>query len=64
MTDGKRLKALRVKLNLSQKELAKLIGMHSWIPAWESGRCAPPRFIWAAMAKLEDEKKSKVTRRR
>jgi transcriptional regulator with XRE-family HTH domain len=61
MTEGKKLRALRVKLNLSQKQLANLIGMQSWIPAWEAGRCAPPRFVWVAMAKLEAQKRSQKT---
>lgn len=56
MTEGKRLRALRVKLNLSQKQLGNLIGMQSWIPAWESGRCAAPPFVWQALARLEEQK--------
>jgi DNA-binding transcriptional regulator YiaG len=62
MTEGKKLRALRVKLQLSQKDLANLIGMQSWIPAWESGRCVPPRFVWVALAKIEAQKRSRKTK--
>jgi DNA-binding XRE family transcriptional regulator len=57
LSEGKRLKALRTKLQLSQKELASLLGMESWIPAWESGRSTPPPFLWVALAKLEAQQR-------
>jgi DNA-binding transcriptional regulator YiaG len=59
MSEGKELRALRVKLKLSRKELANIIGMQSWIPAWESGRSTPPPFVWVAMAKLRDQKNAR-----
>jgi transcriptional regulator with XRE-family HTH domain len=57
MTDGNRLRAYRLKLRLSQKDLANILGMKSWIAAWESGRDTPPPYVWRALAKLENEKK-------
>ena len=57
MSEAKRLRALRIKLRLSQKELEDLLGMRRWISNWESGRYPPPRYIWSALAKLENEKK-------
>jgi transcriptional regulator with XRE-family HTH domain len=57
MSEAKRLRAFRIKLRLSQKELEDLLGMRRWISNWESGRYPPPRYIWLAMAKLENEKK-------
>jgi len=56
MSEGKRLRAFRIKLRLSQKELEDLLGMKRWISNWESGRYPPPRYIWLALAKLENEK--------
>jgi transcriptional regulator with XRE-family HTH domain len=67
MSEGKKLKAIRMKLRLSQKELADLLGLQAWIPAWEGGSFPPPPFIWLAMAKLENqrerEKQSGLARR-
>jgi transcriptional regulator with XRE-family HTH domain len=67
MSKGKKLKAIRMKLRLSQKELADLLGLQSWIPAWEGGSFPPPPFIWLALAKLENQRKreqlSSLTRR-
>jgi DNA-binding transcriptional regulator YiaG len=45
-----------MKLRLSQKELENLLGMKRWISNWESGRYQPPRYIWLALEKLENEK--------
>ena len=57
MSEAKKLRAFRLKLRLSQKELAGILGMKSWIPAWEGGRCTPPPFVWLALAKLENQRK-------
>lgn len=57
MTDGNRLRAYRLKLRLSQKDLANILGLKSWVAAWESGRHIPPPYVWRALAKLENEKK-------
>jgi transcriptional regulator with XRE-family HTH domain len=56
MSEAKRLRAFRMKLRLSQKELENLLGMKRWISNWESGRYPPPRYIWLALEKLENEK--------
>lgn len=68
MSDGKKLRAFRMKLRLSQKELAEQLGLRAWIPAWEGGSFPPPPFIWVALEKLENqrerEKLSSQTRRR
>lgn len=67
MSDHKKLRAFRMNLRLSQKELANLLGLHSWIPAWEGGSFPPPPYIWRALAKLkierQGEKPSSATRR-
>ena len=57
MTAGNRLRASRIKLGLSQKDLANLLGVKTWIAAWERGRYPPPPYVWRALEKLEDEKK-------
>jgi transcriptional regulator with XRE-family HTH domain len=70
MSEAKKLRAFRLKLRLSQKELAGILGMKSWIPAWEGGRGTPPPFVWLALAKLENQMKlekqgsSRVTKTR
>ena len=70
MSEAKRLRAFRIKLRLSQKELEKLLGMKRWISNWESGRYPPPRYIWLALEKLaseknqEDEKRSSLSTKR
>lgn len=56
MTDGNRLRATRIRLRLSQKDLANLLGLKTWIATWESGRYPAPPFVWRALSKLEDEK--------
>lgn len=57
MSEGQRLKNSRIKLRLTQKELANLLGLRRWIASWERGHQPPPPYIWRAIAKLENEKK-------
>lgn len=57
MKEGKRLRARRIELRLTQKELASRLGMKRWIPIWECGRNPPPPFIWLALEKLAEEQK-------
>jgi transcriptional regulator with XRE-family HTH domain len=57
MSEGKKLRAFRIKLRLSQKELGNLLGTKRWIPYWECGRYPTPPYIWQALEKLENKKK-------
>jgi transcriptional regulator with XRE-family HTH domain len=57
MNAGNRLRASRIRLGLSQKDLANLLGMKTWISTWERGHHHPPPYLWRALEKLEDEKK-------
>jgi len=57
MSEGQKLRNSRMKLRLTQKELANLLGLRRWISSWERGQTPPPPYIWRALAKLENDKK-------
>jgi len=52
MTTGKRIQKLRLDRNLSQKKLARKLGIHRHtLGGWENDRWLPP---WASLGQLAD----------